>query len=247
MANTISVKFKISEERFFNNGKIILNSIPEVKEKITRALSMKESLSTTLRKKRNRSPYVGIEANSLNKALRRCLSFVHIKGETHVENGVFFHNGKEGFDFSIYDEKFNMARLYNYYQGSFGLLDGDKKIINIHEKMGYTETDWKGKIGEIRSTVDYNTDYIVDKEVLTVVGELQFGNWALIYRNLFRLLEADSDPGIDFYIYVAADEELSGQLSANTVSYKSAGGIISESLSVIKTPIWLIGLGIDRL
>ena len=69
----------------------------------------------------------------------------------------------------------------------------------------------------------------------------------MIYRDLFRLLDADSNPGIDFYIYVAADDELSGLLSDNTVSYKSAGEVISESLSIIKTPVWLIGLGIEKL
>ncbi len=82
---------------------------------------------------------------------------------------------------------------------------------------------------------------------MTVAGELQFGNWALIYRDLFRLLDADSNPGVDFYIYVAADDELSGLLSANTVSYKSAGEVINEYLSIIKTPVWLIALGIDKL
>mgnify|MGYP000838182658 CR=1 FL=1 len=69
----------------------------------------------------------------------------------------------------------------------------------------------------------------------------------LIYRDLFRLLDADSNPGVDFYIYVAADDELSGLLSANTVSYKSAGEVINEYLSIIKTPVWLIALGIDKL
>lgn len=243
----MKVRFKISEERFFNNGKIILNAIPDVRDNVRKALSQEETVETTKRESKNKTGYEGIKANSLNFALRRCLSAQSIKGETHVENGVFFHKTKEGFDFSVYDEKYNMARLYNYYQGSVGILNGDTKIMDLYKKMGCKKKEWKGKIAAISSKVDHNADYKVNKEMLTVAGELQFGNWALVYRDLFRLLGADSDPGIDFYIYVAADDELSALLSANTVSYKSAGDVISEYLSIIKTPVWLIGLGIEKI
>ena len=210
-------------------------------------MSKEETVSTTRRKPKGKPEFDGIDASSLNKALRRCLSTESIKGETHVENGVFFHKTKEGFDFSIYDEKYNLARLYNYYQGTVGVLNGDKKIIDLYKKLGYKKKEWKGKVAAISSKVAENSDYVVDKETLTVAGELQFGNWALIYRDLFRLLDADSNPGVDFYIYIAADDELSGLLSANTDSFKSASEVISEYRSIIKTPIWLIGLGIDKL
>lgn len=243
----MKVRFKISEESFFNNGKIILNAIPDVRDNIRKALSQEETVATTKRRPKGKPEYEGIKADSLNAALRRCLSTESIKGETHVENGVFFHKTKEGFDFSVYDERYNMARLYNYYQGAVGILDGDKKIIDLYKKMGYRKKEWKGKIAAISSKVDYNADYKVDKEMLTVAGELQFGNWALIYRDLFRLLDADSNPGVDFYIYVAADDELSSLLSANTVSYRSAKDVIREYLSIIKIPVWLIGLGIEKI
>lgn len=243
----MKVRFKISEEKFFNNGKVILSSLPDIEHKIRVALSQEELVSVTRRKPKGKPEYDGVDATSLNKALRRCINEENIKGETHVENGVFFHTTKEGFDFAVYDEKYNMSRLYNYYQGAIGVLDGDKKIINLYKKMGCKKKEWKGKIEEIQSRVAYNSDYVVDKNILTVAGELQFGNWALIYRDLFRLLDADSDPGIDFYIYVAADQKLSNLLSANTVSFKQANDVISEYLSIIKTPIWLIGLGIEEL
>lgn len=243
----MKVQFKISEEKFFNNGKIILSSLPDIDHRIRAALSQKEIVSVTRRRPKGKPEYDGVDATSLNKALRRCINKEDINGETHVENGVFFHKTKEGFDFSVYDENYNMSRLYNYYQGTIGVLDGDKKIIDLYKKMGCKKKEWKGKIEAIQSRVAYNSDYVVDKKILTVAGEFQFGNWALIYRDLFRLLDAASNPGIDFYVYVAADEKLSGLLSANTVSYKQANDVINEYLSIIKTPIWLISLGIEEL
>ena len=243
----MNVQFKISEESFFNNGKIMVNAIPEVCDSIRAALSSKGSVLTKQRKPKGKPAFDGITADSLNRALRKCLNTGMIRGETHVENGVFFHKTKEGFDFSVYDEDYNLSKLYNFYQGSIGILNGDKKIEALHRKMGCSKKEWKGKIAAISAKVAYNTDYVIDKEILTVAGELQFGNWALIYRDLFRLLDADSNPGVDLYIYVAADEHLSGLLSDNTVSYKMAYNVISEYMSVIKTPIWLIGLGIDKI
>ncbi len=243
----MKVRFEICDEKFFNNGKIILNSLPDIDRRIRAALSQEEIISITRRKPKGKPEYDGIDAKSLNKALRRCINNGPIKGETHVKNGVFFHKTKEGFDFSVYDDDYNMSRLYNYYQGAVGVLDGDKKIIDLYKKMGCKKKEWKGKINAIQSRVKYNSDYIVDKEILTVVGELQFGNWALIYRDLFRLLDAASNPGIDFYIYIAADENLSRLLSANTVSFRQANDVINEYLSIIKTPIWLISLGIEEL
>lgn len=243
----MKVKFKISEQKFYNNGKAILKSLPDIESKFKYALSQEGEVTVTKRKPRNKPEYEGITADSLNVELRKCLSLVGIKGETHVLNGVFFHKTKEGFDFSEYDENYNMSRLYNYYLGTVGILDGDKKIFELYSKMGYSKKEWKGKIEAIQSKVTYNSDYIVDKERLTVVGELQFGNWALIYRDLFRLLDADSNPGVDLYIYIAADAEVSSLLSEGTVSYKDAQKVIEEYLSIIKTPIWLISLGIDKV
>ena len=243
----MKAKFRISDEMFYNNGKIILNSIPDIKKSITDMLSKKVELKTIQRTPKGKKAYTGIKADSLNKALRECMNSSVINGETHVENGVFFHTSKEGFDFSVYDKTYNMARLYNYYLGAIGVLNGDKKIINQYKKLGIKKSEWRGKIDALSAAVEENTDYIVEKESLTVAGEFQFGNWALIYRDLFRLLNADSNPGIDFYIYVAADDELSKLLSANTVSYRQAKEVITENLSIIKIPIWLIALGVEEL
>lgn len=239
-------QFCISEECFFNNGRVLLKSMPEVEEKIRRALSKEGEIEITERFPKNKPSYNGIKADSLNKALRKNLKEENINGETHVENGVFFHKTKEGFDFSIYDNDYNESRLYNYYQGSIGILNGDEKIIDVYKKVGYKKKEWKGKIAAMQEVVASNSDIIREKEILTVAGEIQFGNWALIYRDLFRLLNADANPGIDFYIYISADDKLSKLLSSNTVSFKNANTVIAENLSVVKTPIWSIGLGIKR-
>lgn len=250
----MKVQFKITDERFFNNGRIILNSMKDVESGFKNAFSQKAEVKTTIRKPKNRAQYEGIKADNLNKVLRSLLSEESfdiggetINGETHVENGVFYHKTKEGFDFSIYDKEYNLMRMYNYYQGSVGIMDGQEKMVEMYKKVGYKKSEWKGKISAIQKEVNPHTDLIREKKLLTIAGEIQFGNWALVYRDLFRLLNADTNPGIDLYIYVSADDSLSALLSDNTVSYKSANRVIEENLAVVKTPIWSIALGVEEL
>ncbi len=240
----MDIQFVIKDERFFNNGRIILNSLADFEIKMRKVLSMEEAVETQLRKEKGIA-YTGINADSLNKALRRSLIDEDIDCETHVENGVFFHNTKEGFDFSVYDKYYNYTRLFNNYLGARGALDGEEKILELYRKQKVKKSKWKNQIHNTISDVGIGKDLLVEKQKLTVVGELQFGNWALVYRDLFRLLDADNDPGIDLYVYITASDHLSDLLSSGTVSYKSAESVIEKYLNIIKTPVWLIGLDIE--
>ncbi len=239
------VKFLIYQEQFFNNGKAILNTMPRIEDGLREALSMEKEVELKIRTQKNKEPFIGISANSLNVALRECLIQYGFHNETHVENGTFIHSSKEGFDFSDYDEEHNYAHLYNYYRGAIGIRKGDEKIIGMNKKMGFELNEWKGKIKETIEIVGEDNDYITNKEKLTVVGELQFGNWALLYRDFFRLLDADNNPGVDMYVYVAARNNLSKMISQQTVNYAQAAQVIKQYKSIIKTPIWLIGLDIE--
>ena len=241
-----NVKFKIEKECFFNNGKIVLSSLGEFENKIREAFSENCVMEDVTREEKGKEAYQGIGANELNVVLRNLVSDIpNIKKETHVENGVFFHNTKEGFDFSIYDEEYNFARLYNYYRGSIGILNGDKKIYEIYKKMKMKKKEWKELIDTAASTIFDNTDIQREKSRLTIVGEIQFGNWAMTYRDLFRLLNAEKNPGIDFYVYVTATGKLSELLSTNTANFAQTQKIILGNIEIIKTPIWVIGLDIE--
>lgn len=240
----MNIRFEISGETFFNNGRIILSSMPDVEASVRSAFSSDEVVETTTRNNRGVITS-GVTADSLNVALRRCLNSEGFRGETHVEHGVFFEDTKEGFDFMLYDEDYNIANLFNYYQGKVGVLNGNIRILDVYSKIGLSEEEWQDRLHQMESATEPNNDYHCDKTSLTIAGELQFGNWALLYRDLFRLLKAVDNPGVDMYIYVAADDNLSSLLSKQTVSYSQAKRVIEEYNSIIKTPIWLIALGME--
>ena len=81
----------------------------------------------------------------------------------------------------------------------------------------------------------------------TIVGEIQFGNWAMIYKDMFRLIRAKSSPGVSLYIYITDTGELKEKLSDQIVNFKKARDEFLEFIDVIETPILLIGLDIERL
>ncbi len=240
------LKLKIIKEEFFNNGKIMINHFDELEKDIRMALSSYVSVKIIERNEKNKDTYYGINATSLNVALRELFGNIpNMNKETHVENGIFYHDTKEGFDFSLYDYECNLNRIHNYFIGYYGLHNGEIEIKKIYKKVLQDELEWKDYLKSINSKYPLHTDISVIKKELTIVGEFQFGNWALIYRDLFRLLNADVNPGIDYYIYVAATGKLKKMLSSNIVTYERACQVINENRNIVKTPMWVIGLDID--
>ena len=67
--------------------------------------------------------------------------------------------------------------------------------------------EWKEELSKI--TVPYGTTYRTEKKRLTVVGEIQFGNWALLEHDIQRLINAtEQGISIDYYIYITATGNL---------------------------------------
>lgn len=118
------------------------------------------------------------------------------------------------------------------------------KLEKAYRDFGATSKCWKEKISEIKGIVgeDYS---ISSKKSLTLVGELQFGNWALGYYDLLRLINATETVPIDYYIYVAATGKLEKCLSDGIVTYNKMLEIVKENQRIVKVPMWLIGIDID--
>lgn len=245
---------RIATEKFYNNGGIILASLENFENLIRESLNREFILENTIRKKKGQPDYPGIKAGKLNAMLREKMFTAFsqtenydLNGETTVSNGVFVHNGKEGFDFSIYDDIFNLHQMYNYYMGEVGILEGDKKIYAQFSSFNKTKSEWKNTIDSLADDTEVNTNLICEKQELTIVGEFQFGNWALCYRDLFRLIKARDNPGVDFYVYVAATGNLKAKISSGTVCYESAFKIMEDYKNIINVPIWLIGLDVEEI
>lgn len=54
------VRFKVSNEKLFTNGRIILNSLLDIEDKIRTALSQEETVDVKLRNPKGKPEYEGI-------------------------------------------------------------------------------------------------------------------------------------------------------------------------------------------
>ena len=105
--------------------------------------------------------------------------------------------------------------------------------------------EWKEELSKI--TVPYGTTYRTEKKRLTVVGEIQFGNWALLEHDIQRLINAtEQGISIDYYIYITATGNLAEKLSDGIVNYEKTSEFLEKNGKLLKVPMWLIGLDINQ-
>jgi hypothetical protein len=77
-----------------------------------------------------------------------------------------------------------------------------------------------------------------------IVGEIQFGNWALAYRDFFKVLKANVQNSIDCLVYIVPTGKLEKSLSDGIVTFDKTLRIIQEFEKIIIVPVWLVGIDI---
>ena len=90
-------------------------------------------------------------------------------------------------------------------------------------------------------------DIEIKKEAPIVLGELQFGNWALAYRDLFKFLHATNNASVDFYVYITSTGRLNSMLSDGIVSFLDTKKILESFNKEVPVHIWLLGVDIEGL
>ena len=81
--------------------------------------------------------------------------------------------------------------------------------------------------------------------IFNVIGEIQFGNWAMVYKDMFRLVSAiNKRARIDLYVYVVATGNLLKLMSDGVVSLEDACNRFRENVENhnINRPVMIIPL-----
>lgn len=252
-----TVKLKIGKECFFNNGELIIPHIADksglnLRKGVNDWLCQNYTFTDMPHTSKQRGSWSGFNASEINNELRKtmpCISGIH--GETHVEYGGLFHGSKKGFDFSLYDEDCNYIKIRNACIGNPGMYNGDKILDSIYknlrektdDKKKMKKKDWRLILSSIPTSPGENAPE--NKKEFTVVGEIQFGNWALAEHDLLRLINSSAKNSIDFYIYITPTGELSQKVSDGVVTYEKVLSDITENSQLLSIPMWIIGLDID--
>lgn len=248
VTSSANVKFKIVEEKKLGiNIDFIYDAkkdfINQLKNCITSEMVPIEVIHRE-KKVSRKEPYknIGIKADSVNRAIRKCLIGIDdICFETNVEYGGFFErNTKSSFDFSVYDRIYNYCEFWNYNRNNRNL----ENILNdtIQENDA---SSWKDFLEEYNPQRNVNVTY-QGSNTCNIVGEIQMGNWAMIYKDMFRLLRAKNSVKVNLYIYITNTGLLKKKLSDNIVTYKKALLEFQENLDIIDVPMLIIAIDIDE-
>lgn len=236
------VKLKIAEEKKLGRN---VSAVCKMHEKIINQIKdcIQEELviGVTDRADNTKANAIGVNADSVNKALRKAMEKIEgIHFETSVENGAFFERRtKSNFDFSFYNRMLNYSKFWNLGRNKTDFDEIIKQSITNEYKASWDEFLEKYKPSK-------DKDLQLDIAESSIVGEIQFGNWAMIYKDIFRLLRAKNSPGVELlYIYITDTGELNKLLSSQVVEYSKALKEFEENMDIIQTPILIIGLDIE--
>jgi hypothetical protein len=226
---------------FHHHADGILQKHKNTHDEFKAALCQQVSLKIIQRKKQGRD-LLGIKAESVNKEVRRLLSNItNIEFEVDQTDGIYYKSEKIiGFDFALIDKKYNLYNLRNHCFGRNRVHVGERKWDDYLKK----HPDYQAIANqyELPCMDLLDKDMRIERESPVVVGEIQFGNWALAYRDFFKVLKANVLTDVDLLIYVVADGFLAEMLSDGIVNFKNSKDIITDFEKVITVPIWLIGI-----
>lgn len=234
---------------FFRHADLFLMNFEETKTDILNALQLQltDIKHFTKEKKLKNSSYFQrrITANTLNNALKRNLRqrIPNMKFEVEYKEGVFYDTPQiGGFDFGLFDDTYNLINFRNYCFGRRSIHDGEERW---NRELSQRE-NWR----EIASYYDLELyqkgiDLPYNKKVPTIIGEVQFGNWALVYYDLLKTIQIEQTFEIDLLIYITAAGNLQRYISDSTVNLDGVTDALEEFKNIIKFPIWVIGVDFE--
>ena len=239
----IDSRLVVAREHLHHHATSVLNEHDHLRDLVETPIEEPLRLSVDERRQRARR-YLGVKAQSLNAALKP--AFGHVGGwqfEATVRDGVILGSSDhetriEGFDIARFDERANLARLWSVCFGRRTVQDGQ----DLWRRFIYARPHLTELAEELQDIGAPGEDLVLDQLEPTVLGEIQFGNWALAYRDIMKLLAAAVETEVDLFVYVAADGRLADMISQGTVNFERMRDILRDYGSVVSVPTWLGGI-----
>lgn len=149
-------------------------------------------------------------------------------------------------EFFIYNKETNFYKLWDYCYEENAIRDGDL-IVDKYIKDNKLRQKWD-KFCVKQKNDEHKMDMNSAHNTFNILGEIQFGNWAMVYKDMFRLVSAiNKNAQIDLYIYIAATDNLKKIISDGVVGVNAARERFQENIDNhnINKPVMIVPLDID--
>ena len=243
----------IAEQEYFRHGDSFLGNFINIRKEIEKCLNTKlfnQKLYAELKERKTGNYYNRrIKTPSLNKEIKESfkISSLDLKFEVMFEEGVFYDSPQtRGFDFALYDTADMVQRFCEEKYSRRAVFNGDNRWQSELNRVD--RSDWKVSattLGLNPLNISKGIDLNQKKSKPTIIGEVQFGNWGLVYRDILKAIKIEKMEDIDLLIYITATGDLADYISDGTVNYSKTKGIFEEFKNVLNVPIWLIGIDIS--
>jgi hypothetical protein len=243
----VDTRLKVASEYTRHHAASLLNEHPRLRQLVMDRLTGPVTLEAKERRQRH-NRYLGVTADSLNTALKfRFGETGDWQFEATVRDGVVFGSSDhlariEGFDIARFDERANLARLWSVCFGRRTLADGK----TIWDRYLFSRPHLREIAVELEASGQPGRDLRIDPASPTILGEIQFGNWALAHRDIMKLLAAVAELEVDLFVYITADGHLADMISDGTVNFSKTKEILTDYASVVTVPTWLVGIDFEE-
>ena len=248
--NTKIANLFVLKEYYHHHAYEILNTHSALRDDFKKSLTSVIAIETRV-KRTGEKKSKGIKADFLNKEIRKLLHVIpnsDVKFEVNEKRGVFYFSAEKssigGFDFAILNHRKNLVALRNLCFGELHYDDG----IARWEKFLKKNADFSAIADSLINAEGIGIDLEYeenDTDTPLLVGEIQFGNWALVYRDFFKVLKANVQNSIDCLIYIVPTGHLEMMLSNSIVTFDKTKKVLKDFTKVISVPVWIIGLDIQ--
>jgi hypothetical protein len=237
-------RLQVTREHTHHHADTMLSYHSDLLTVVRRSVEGTHDLVSAMRRER-RAERLGVAADSLNLSLRRSFAATgQWTYEAIVRDGVVFDNADDqgrigGFDVARFDESANLAALWNLCFGRRRLHDG---AITWSRYLA-RRSDLAPVAQELAKGWREGTDVDVDRATPTILGEIQFGNWALMYRDVLKVLAARAEIDVDLFLYIVADGTLASMISSGTANYeKFCKDLVGPFANVLTVPTLVVGV-----
>ena len=104
------------------------------------------------------------------------------------------------------------------------------KVQAIFVSVDY-KRDTPEYLNEYVNSASFN-DYEENDDIPLILGEIQFGNWALAYRDFFKILKANVQTSVDCLIYICPTGDLENMLSDGIVTFNKTKKIFTHKIII---------------
>lgn len=230
------------ESYFHHHSQEIINSVLPIKKQLESLLEkFKAPTPKKDRNEKGKKPRIGFTAPDFTTPIISKVQELGWYAEVDFIEGIFVPHGNAALaiDVAKFDEDYNFSRA---------IRKGGKVLSKCLSKFNITEGELIRKFPECAVALQSSSPFElknIQKNELDILLEVEFGNSASAFRDLWKFLMAHSLEMLDIGILIVPKSSLAHKMSSGIITYERLLFELGLAKHTYPVPVWLIGVEMD--